>query len=471
MFRQKHAEQQQNIWIATSEIVSTPANSFYQKLDDALASFGFGEKVRTLCAPFYENDPSKGGRPGIDPEVYFKMLMIGFFENLPSERGIAARCGDSLSIRGFLHYSLSETTPEHSSLTVIRQRLSQEVFRAVFGLILQALKKHKLLKGKRVAIDASVIEANASLRSLEHRLTRDDYWEYVKKLADAAGIDSKDTAAVRRFDKKREDRTTSNKDWQNPHDPTAKVGRTKRGATRMIYKPEHIVDLDTGAILDADIRAGDEHDTDEFAERLLDAEERINTAVGDDADIARIEIAVGDKGYYKVEELTRLQQHDIKTVISDPIDNRRIEKLPPEQRKAVAAAKRSVIATYGKELLMRRGMYVERSFEHVLDCGGARHTTLRGTENITKRYMIQTACMNLSLLMRTMISIGTPKQALAASNETIIAFFVTTITFLTALLPHRLLVRLAGTTAIFSGDYSDYSSVFSRPHSFTVVTR
>lgn len=471
MFRQKHAEQQQNIWIATSEIVSTPANSFYQKLDGALASLGFGEKVRSLCAPFYENDPSKGGRPGIDPEVYFKMLMIGFFENLSSERGIAARCGDSLSIRGFLHYSLTETTPDHSSLTVIRKRLSEEVFRAVFSLILQALKKHKLLKGKRVAIDASVIEANASLRSLQHRLTGDDYWEYVKKLADAAGVDTRDTAAVRRFDKKREDRTTSNKDWQNPHDLTAKVGRTKRGATRMIYKPEHIVDLDTGAILDADIRAGDEHDTDELAERLLDAEERINTALGDDADIARIEIAVSDKGYYKVSELTALQQHGIKTVISDPIDNRRIEKLPVEQQKAVRAAKRSVTANYGKQLLKRRGMYVERSFEHVLDCGGARHTTLRGTENISKRYMIQTACMNLSLLMRKMIGIGTPKQALAASNEAIIALLATIGAFLTALLPHPMIVRLAATTPIISGDYSDYSSVFSCRHSIAVLTR
>ena len=134
-------------------------------------------------------DASRGGHPGIDPEVYFKMLLVGFFENLPSERGIAARCADSLSIRSFLHYELHERTPEHSSFTVIRQRLSAEVYEQVFGLVLKALKKKGLLKGRRLGIDASVIEANASLASLEHRLSGEAYAEYVKKLAAAAGVD------------------------------------------------------------------------------------------------------------------------------------------------------------------------------------------------------------------------------------------------------------------------------------------
>ena len=417
MFRKKDAEQQQTIWIATSELATTPANTFYQKVDRALESFCFGQSVRALCEPFYDNDASKGGRPGIDPEVYFKMLLIGFFENIASERGIATRCADSFSIREFLHYSLIEQTPDHSSLSVIRKRLSADVYRAVFALVLDALKQKKLLKGKRIAIDASTLEANAALRSLEHRLTGDAYCEYVKKLAEAAGIDTTDAAAVRRFDKKREGRTTSNKDWFNPHDPDAKVGRTKRGATRMIYKPEHIVDLDTGAILDVDIRPGDEHDTADLAERIVAAEERLNQAIGEESDTATFEIAVGDKGYYKIEELTTLQSYGIKTVISDPLENRRVEKLPLEQRNAVRAAKRSVTANYGKELLKRRGELLERSFEHALDCGGARRTTLRGTQNILKRYLIQTMGVNLSLMLRKLIGIGTLKQAVAASAQ------------------------------------------------------
>jgi transposase len=140
MFRRKDRKQQSTFWIPTSDLPSTPANSFYRRLDRALAEAGFGDAVRALCEPFYEMDRSRGGRPGIDPEVYFEMQMIGFFEGLPSERTIAARCADSLSIREFLHYELHEATPDHSSLTVIRRRLSSEVYEKVFGLVLKALK-------------------------------------------------------------------------------------------------------------------------------------------------------------------------------------------------------------------------------------------------------------------------------------------------------------------------------------------
>ena len=419
MFRKKTPEPQQSMWLPTSEIVATPATGFYQKLNESLDAFGFGDKVRALAEEFYCTDESVGGRPGIDPEVYFKMLLVGFFENIASERGIAARCADSLSIRQFLHYALTETTPHHSSFTRIRQRFSSQVYRDVFGLVLAALKKNGLLRGKRLGIDASILEANASLRTIEHRLTGEDYWQYVKKLAAEAGVDPEDGAAVRRFDKKRPDRKTSNKDWKNPHDPDAKIGRTKRGSTRMVYKPEHLVDLDTGAIVDADVRPGDEHDSDEIAERVIDAEERMNTSIGQLPDACTIESLTSDKGYYKVAELASLQRYGIRTVISDPIDNRRVEKLSNEERAAVRSAKRSATATYGKELLRRRGQHVERSFEHVLDEGGARRTTLRGRENITKRYLVQAMSYNLSLLMRTLVGIGTPKQALAKACSAI----------------------------------------------------
>lgn len=416
MFRRKAADPQASFWIATSELPATPAHTFYQQLDRALIATGFGDTVRALCAPFYESDASRGGRPGIDPEVYFKMQMIGFFENLASERAIAARCADSFSIRAVLHYALTEPTPDHSSLTVIRQRLSAGVYQEVFALVLRALKRHKLLKGKRLAIDASVLEANASLRSLEHRLTGEAYGEYVKKLAEAAGVNPTDAAAVRRFDRKRPGRKTSNAEWQNPHDPDAKVGRTKRGTTRMVYKPEHVVDLDTGAIIDADVRPGDEHDTKALVERVLEIEERLNTALGDEPQTAHIEVLVADKGYYKVTELVELQAVGIRTAMRDPIETRRVDRLSAAERAAVQAAGRTVRSQTGKALMRRRGELVERSFEHVLDCGGARRTTLRGRENIGKRYQLQAACANLSLLLRKLMGVGTMKQALAASR-------------------------------------------------------
>jgi transposase len=421
MFRRKDAEQQPSFWIPTNKLPSTPVNAFYRRLDRALAASGFGDSVRALCAPFYESDVSRGGRPGTDPEVYFKMLMIGFFENLPSERAIAARCSDSLSIREFLHYGLDESTPDHSTLSIVRQRLSPAVYEGVFALTLKALKKNKLLKGRRLGIDASVLEANASLRSLEHRLTGEAYGEYVKKLAEAAGVDPTDAAAVRRFDKKRPDRKTRNDEWQNPHDPDAKVGRTKRGQTRMIYKPEHIVDLETGAIVDVDIRPGDEHDTDELTERVLAAEDRMNTAVGDPKTTKRVEFIASDKGYFKVDELAALHDLEIRTAISDPLSNRRLDKLSSPERAAVEAARRIVRSKTGILLLKRRAELVERSLYQVLDCGGARRTTLRGRENIRKRYLIQAACANLSLQMRHLTGLGTPKQALAAAGNAVLA--------------------------------------------------
>jgi len=421
VFRKKTPEEAPTFWIATSDLPCTPAHSFYQKLDAALAEFGFGEQVRGLAAPFYEMDARKGGQPGIDPEVYFKMLMVGFFENLASERAIAARCADSLSIREFLHYGLGERTPHHSSFTVIRQRLASEVYDAVFALVLRALRAKKLLKGKHLAIDTSVLEANASLRSLEHRLTGERYRQYVKRLAEAAGVDPADPRAVSTFDRKRKGRTTSNEEWQNPHDPDAKVGPDKKGVTRMLYKPEHVVDLETGAIVEVELNDGDQHDAQGLATRVLEVEAHVNVAVGEPADVARVETMVADMGYCDAAELGVLQESGIRTAVADPVRNRRMEKLTEAERRALRAAKRTTRSTSGRALMKRRGEFCERSFVHVLDYGGARRTTLRGWENIRKRYVVQAACANLALLLRSVSGIGTLKQSWAASARALLA--------------------------------------------------
>ena len=424
VFRKKTRDEAPTFWIATSDLPSTPADSFYQKLDAALRDCAFGDAVRRLAAPFYEMDARKGGQPGIDPEVYFKMLMVGFFENLTSERAIAARCADSLSIRAFLHYALVERTPHHSSFTVIRQRLASEVYDAVFALILRALRAKKLLKGKHLAIDTSVLEANASLRSLEHRLTGERYRQYVKRLAAAAGVDTADPRAVSTFDRKRKGRKTSNAEWQNPHDPDAKVGPDKKGVTRMLYKPEHVVDLETGAIVAVDLQFGDHADGHGLAERVLEAEARMNVAVGDAADVKRVQVIVGDMGYCEATELSVLQAVGIRTAIADPVRNRRWEKLPVAERRALRTAQRTTRSASGRALMRRRGEMCERSFVHVLDYGGARRTTLRGWENIRKRYVIQAACANLALLLRHETGVGTLKQSWAASAAALCALIV-----------------------------------------------
>lgn len=232
-----------------------------------MESIGFADRVREICAPSYA-DARLGGRPGIDPAVYFKMLMVGFFEDLPSERAIAWRCGDGISVRKFLGYSLTEATPDHSSLSVIRDRLSEAQFRSCSEVVLRGLLAHGLLDAQRLGIDSSVIEANAALRSLRHRDSKKQYWEYVRDLAAEAGVDPNDVAAVRRFDRKREGRRTSNKEWVNPHDPDAKVGQTKDGATDMVYHPEHVIDLDSGAAVSVEVRLGDTRDTQDLNQRL-----------------------------------------------------------------------------------------------------------------------------------------------------------------------------------------------------------
>jgi transposase len=400
-------------------VVNSAKSGFYAKLEETLESFRFGAKVRALCAPAY--DKSGVGRPGIDPVVYLKMIMVGFFEDLPSERAIAARCADSMSIRAFLKYELNEKTPEHSSFTVIRQRLGLEIYERIFTLTLQALREHGLLRGKNLGIDSSVIEANASLRALVHRNTEEQYWDYVKRLAAESGIDPEDSAAVRKFDRHRPGKG-SNQEWVNPYDPDAKIGRTKDGATDMIYKPEVVVDLDTGAIVQAQVHPGDQADHKEMATRVLEAQQNINEAAGETLDTLTVNSVTSDKGYYAVNELQALQQEDIRTVIADPIDNRRLDKVEPDEKKAVQAARRSTKSTSGKDLLRRRGMHIERSFAHILDCGGMRRTTLRGWENLNKRFKLAAAIYNLSQLMRKLIGIGTPKQLAARGRLLFLQF-------------------------------------------------
>jgi transposase len=411
VFAKKVKGAQGEFWVAAHQLPQLPKATFYARLDETLESFGFAEKVRALCAPAYKQN--NAGRPGIDPVVYLKMIMIGFFEDLPSERAIAARCADSMSIRAFLNYSLEEKTPDHSSFTVIRQRLGLEIYQQIFTLTLQALREHGLLRGRNLGIDSSVIEANASLRALVHRNTEEQYWDYVKRLAAENGIDPDDTTAVQRFDRHRPGKG-SNREWQNPHDPDAKIGRTKHGATDMVYKPETVVDLDTGAIVQAEVHPGDQADHKEMATRVLEAQQTINQASGEKSDTLTVTSVTADKGYYAVSELQPLQQEGIRTVICDPIDNRRVDKLPAEERRAVRGAKRSVRSKSGKELLRRRGMHIERSFAHILDAGGMRRTTLRGWENLNKRFKLAAAFYNLSQLMRKLFGFGTPKQLAAA---------------------------------------------------------
>ncbi len=422
--RRNKLEKQEEMWVVAQELPKATPDRFYQRVNQTLEKIGFAEQVWTICEPAYA-EASKGGRPGIDPVVYLKMLMVGFFENLPSERAIASRCADSLSIRGFLGYGLTDMTPDHSSLSVIRRRLSLEQFEALHIVLLRALYSHGLLKGRNLGIDSSVIEANASLRELRHRNDEKSYWEYVRQLAREAGVDDSDDKAVRRFDKKRPGRKTRNADWVNPHDPEAKVGRTKQGATDMVYKPEHVSDLDSGAIVQVEVRSGDAADNDaSLNQRVLSAVGVLLEVVPEAASEKVGTSVVADEGYFALEQIGQMQSFGIRTVIADPHARRRRKDLPEPERKTLRRARAATGSASGKALLRKRGEHLERGFAHVLDHGGLRRATLRGRENLTKRHMVAALSFNLSLLLRGLFGIGTAKQWLAGPLKRLQARFM-----------------------------------------------
>jgi transposase len=411
MFKpRKKAEEQKEFWIVAERLPKASPGRFYQLLNTTLEEMDFAAQVWEMCAPAYA-DGARGGRPGIDPVVYFKMLMTGFFEGIESERQIAARCEDSLSLRGFLGYALDEATPDHSSMSIIRQRLGSECFARVFALVLAALQRHGLLKGRHLGIDSSVIEANASLRSLSERNTEEGYWEYVQRLAREAGLETSDGAQLRSFDRRRTGKKLSNAQWENPHDPEAKIGKTKAGATAMVYLPEHTVDLESGAIVQAQVLPGDHRDSEDLSGRIIEAALNVQEAMGTTDPEWVPQTLTADKGYFSLEEMARLQDLSMKPVISDPHRaQRRFDKLSGAQRQTLARVQRSVSSKYGRKLLRRRGQHIERSFAHVLDAGGMRRATLRGLENLNKRHQIAAACYNLSQLLRRLYGVGTPKQ-------------------------------------------------------------
>ena len=263
MIRKKDLPLQNEFWVKRDSIVEVKGTTFYDQLAEDLDNEGFGGAVRKLCAPYYSEESV--GRPPVDPEVYFKMLMVGFFEKIGSERGIASRCEDSLSIRRFLKYDITEKTPDHSTLSLIRKRLPLEVFADVFALSLKPLRQAELITGERVGIDSSLFEANASLEKLVRREDGKSYEDYIKELAEEAGIDPEDKEAVIKFDRTRKDKKLSNEEWYSPNDPDAKIGPRKDGAWDMIHKVENAIDLESGALLSIEVQPAGKNDAENMA--------------------------------------------------------------------------------------------------------------------------------------------------------------------------------------------------------------
>jgi transposase len=250
----RESERQDDLFITHDRLPKSPGHVFYVKLNQLLAEAEFDRWVEALCAPCYA---SGQGRPSIPPGVYFRMLLVGYFEGINSQRGIAWRCSDSLSLRAFLGVPLHEDAPDHSSLSYIRQRLPLAVHEQVFVKVLAIAQEKKLLKGKTVAVDSTTLEANAAMKSIVRRDTGEDWNEYLTRLMHEQGLAEPGTQPtaeeLRRFDKTRKNKTVSNDEWLSPTDPDSRIARMKDGTTHLAYKAEHVLDLDTEIILAAEI--------------------------------------------------------------------------------------------------------------------------------------------------------------------------------------------------------------------------
>lgn len=407
----KRKPAQQPLWIASRDLPRSPGHPFYAALNRLLTEAGFDRFVEQLCAPYYADNV---GRPGIAPGVYFRMLLIGYFEGLGSQRGIAWRCSDSLSLREFLGLAADQPSPDHSSLTVIRQRLPLEVHEQVFVAVLAIARERKLLRGKTVAVDSTTLEANAAMKGIVHRHSGEDWKKYLKRLAEEAGLAHPTQADLRRFDRGRRRKRVSNQQWRSPTDPDSRIARMKDGRTRLAYKAEHVVDLESDLILAATVQTATRSDPETLPESLIAAQANLvmsgsETAIGE---------VVADKGYHKAETLAECEAWGVRTYVPSRRErhHRRWTDKPASWQAAYRANARRVRGARGKRLSRLRSEKPERSFAHVCGTGGARRTWIRGLADVGKRHLIAAAAYNLSVIMRELCGKGTPRSLQGAAG-------------------------------------------------------
>jgi transposase len=396
----KRKSEQAPLWIPTTELPVSPGHPFYVRLNGILDAAGFDRFVEEQCRPFYA---PVMGRPSLAPGRYFRLLLVGYFEGLDAERGIAWRAADSLAVRNFLGLGLEDGAPDHSTISRTRRLIDVETHRAVFTWVQERLVEVGLLKGKTIAIDATTLEANAAMRSIVRRDTGESYQQFLTRLATASGIKTPTREALARLDRRRKKRT-SNAEWVNPSDPDAKVTKMKDGRTHLAHKAEHAVDLETGALVAVTLHGADVGDTTSLLATALAAAEQLEaTQATAPRDL------VADKGYHSNETLLALEAIGVRSYLAEPDRGRRCWTKAPEAQEPVYGNRRRVSGRRGKRLMRRRGEYVERTFAHVYDTGSFRRTHLRGHQNILKRLIVHAGAFNLGLLMRHAIGRGTPR--------------------------------------------------------------
>ncbi len=401
----KRKSDQAPLWVPTTNLPVSPGHPFYVRLNTMLDAAGFDAFVEAQCRRFYA---PVIGRPSLAPGRYFRLLLIGYFEGLDSERGIAWRAADSLAVRSFLRLGLEDAAPDHSTISRTRRLIDVETHRAVFTWVQERLVAAGLLPGQTVAIDATTLEANAAMRSIVRRDTGESYQQFLTRLAAASGVKTPTREALARLDRRRKKRT-SNAEWTSPSDPDAKITKMKDGRTHLAHKAEHAVDLETGALVAVTLQGADVGDTTSLTATAIAAAEQIEAAQATVAAPTALAEIVGDKGYHSNETMIALDAVGVRSYIAEPDRGRRCWTKEPDAQGPVYGNRRRVGGRRGKRLMRRRGEYVERSFAHVYDTGGMRRTHLRGHPNILKRLIVHASAFNLGLLMRHAIGRGTPR--------------------------------------------------------------
>jgi len=421
MGTRKKRERQQDFWIATSAVVEPPGNAFYDRLNEILDGHHFDRKVEALCRKFYKKSPY--GRPSIAPGVYFRTLLIGYFEGLESERAIAWRAADSLSLRRFLGYALDEETPDHSTISRTRRLYWVETHKAVFRWVLGLLAREGLLTGQTIAIDATTLEANGAMKSIVRRQDGQSYTDYLTDLAKAAGIENPTREQLARLDRKRK-KKGSNQEWMSLADPDARITKMKDGRTHLAHKAEHAVDLASGALLAITLQPADAGDTSTLEKTLAEAQSAARQIQ------AEVREVVADKGYHSGPMLKDLDAKEVRSYIPEPDRGRRHwdGKGKAEEQKRTYENRRRVKGDRGKRLQKIRSELAERSFAHMYETGGMRRVHLRGRDNILKRLLVQAAAFNISLILRQALGTGKPRQLQGLTLE-ILALYMALLEF------------------------------------------
>ncbi len=409
-------EHQEELWIPTCTLARPASHPFYERLNRLLAEHDFDRFVEGKCQRFYA---ATMGRPGMAPGVYFRLLLVGYFEGIDSERGIAWRTGDSLSIREFVGIPLNQGAPDHTTISRTRRLIDVETHREVFGWVLALLADAGLVKGKRIGIDATTLEANAALRSIVRRDNGQSYEEFLKGLAQQSGIATPTREDLARVDRKRK-KKGSNQEWVNPHDPNARITRMKDGSTHLAHKAEHAVDMDSGAVVAVTLQEANLGDTTTIKETLAEAGTTVAELIEREAETrpaekpqvnpGGVEEVVADKGYHSGAVLQEIQAAGARTYIPEKKQAGKRHWVGKEEEQAAVYANRQRLQrAKGKQLLRKRGELIERTFAHCYETGGMRRTHLRKHPNILKRLLIHVAGMNLGLLLRKAYGIGTPR--------------------------------------------------------------